>query len=117
MRIFDHLKDVVPGQAAAAGWQTGVADQLVTVVADETVFGGQPHESLRVLQGCVNGPLWEAVGGGEVLENERKRFRCCRGRDHSQPPQKRGAQVGTEGCHYWLGTQETMDAGAVPGAP
>ncbi len=117
VRIFDHLEDVVAGQAAAAGRQTRVADQLVTVVADESIFSREPHESLRVLQSRVNSALWQAIRGGEVLENERKRFRCCRGRDESQPPQKRGAQVGTAGCHYWLGTQETMEAGAVPGAP
>ncbi len=117
LRIFDHLIDEVPGQAPRGGWQAGVADQLMTVVADETVFGREPHESLRVLQSRPNGALWQAVRGGDVLEDERKRFRCRSGRDESQPPQQRGTQLSTAGCHYSFGTQDTMEAGDVPAAP
>ena len=89
----------------------------MTVEADETVFRREPHESLRVLQSRINSALWQAVRGGKVLEDERKRFSCRRGRDESQPPQERGTQVGTAGCHYWFGTQDTMEAGDVPAAP
>jgi len=117
MRIFNHLKDIVAGQAATGGWQTGVAHQVMAVVADETVFGGKPHESLRVLQSRVNGALWQAIRGGEVLEDERKRLGCRYGSHEPQPAQERGTQVSTAGCHYWFGTQDTMEAGDVPAAP
>ena len=70
--ILDDGLDVVARQPAVGGARVGVAEQLVAVVAHQAVLGREPHEPLRILQRREHRALRQAVGSGQVLENERR---------------------------------------------
>src|ERR1700730_3327734 len=128
----------------------------MAIVADETVFGPEPHESLRVLQRHEDRTLRQTVGARQVLQDEWGRV-GRRGRDgHLRETQDCGDQGRTPeavvrvGTHwpkmheanlgvvdsgsgpghdlrfltgrashsvYSFGTQDSMDAGVIAGAP
>src|ERR1700682_3060970 len=84
--VLDDGLDVVARQPAAGTARVGVAEQLMAVVAHQAVFGGEPHEALRILQGREYRPLRQAVRCRQVLENER---RICGARAGTRSQQAR----------------------------
>ena len=82
----------------------------MAVVADQTVLGGEPDESLGILQAVVDRALRQPLGGREVLEDERRRFERPAGRATSEPatttappPSMRHRRRATHIVH-WFGT-------------
>ena len=72
MRVLDDLADEIAGQPLRSVARIGVAVELVAVVADQAILGGDPDEALRILEHGIDPPLRQAVRGREVLENERR---------------------------------------------
>ena len=91
--ILDDGLDVVARQPAVGGARVGVAEQLVAVVAHQAVLGREPHEPLRILQRREHRALRQAVGSGQVLENER-RIGGARAQGRREQARRRGESRG-----------------------
>ena len=66
----------LPGSPSRGGARIGVPIELQAVVADQAVLGGEPDESLGILQAVIDRTLRQPFGGREMLEDER---RCVSG--------------------------------------
>ena len=69
--VLDDREDEVARQAILDARRIGIAVYFAAVVPDESILGAEPHEALRVLQGRVDGPLWQAFERRQMLENQR----------------------------------------------
>ena len=86
MGVFNYGLDETARQSILDGRRVGVAKQLVAVVANQSIFGAQPDEPLRVLQHDVNRALGQPVGGCEMLESDGRRFSGRLGGRRAQNP-------------------------------
>src|SRR5262249_44842258 len=93
VRVFYNLKDEVTRQPSRSARRVRVPQEFVAVVPDQAVLGPQPYEALRVLEGHVDRALRQAIGRGEMLEEEGGRV----GRGGGNRLKRQNQRCGDEG--------------------